>query len=758
MELRVFVEDANYSDAVLSEDLTIFKDISDRVSTCSVTFISQGGLEVSRYGTALFDSATYGIDVRELYNIRIEDINGVRHFAGEISLVEFDRKKSGLLFLKCQCRDYTALLDRTNVPDATFVGQSDRAILQALIGTYAPTISATSGNIQQIQVLGNFEVKDKTLRQAIEELCELTGAEWRVDYNRNLLYFVPGTYAAPFGLSSVADFVPYGDQGTIWDNATQTWNETPQTWDELVETVPVAVYGIDAFTRYTRDFIIPINSCTVLGGFLAEGVEINVTYKDPISINQYGVRSHTIVDRQILVASDAILRAAATVRQHAYPEESFSLSTKRDGLDIGQSLPVYHGDFQVNGAYIIRSMRLKQRSRTLTDYELDLGAKPPDEWRLLRQIEARARRGTAPIVALPASGSVTTGSIGSGGISANVLLGGTISGVDIDINSSQIIGTITGSNVVVDAGTIQGVITGANVGVDVQTFEGVIVSSQVADNLIDRLSLLADSLRPIVRLASAPALPDPNYPENSFYQNTTDLVFYKNVGGTWTLSHHDNAVLGKLEYYNLGTIEAEKIVGQIVAAQIDQINASQIIGQIQAGNIGSVNASAIVGTISASNIGGVFANVIQGSITAGQISTVNAATITVGTLNSTQIGSVNAGTITTGSINAALITTGVLSANRVSGGSLQGVELFLSSADSTVAVSNSQNGLIMNDSSGHTATFAAGLVQITGAGSAYKIALTGGVLTGTTASISLLKTAGGSATLTVTGGIVTSFA
>jgi hypothetical protein len=672
MRLHVFIEDTLYSDAVIHDSLEIRKDISDRMSTARATFKIPSGGDAARY-----DEAQYGIDVRELYEVRIEDDGGNRHFAGQISRIEKERPSSAVTFYNCDLTDYTWILEQTVVPFATFTGQSDRAILQSLIGSYAPQVSALTANVAQIvSSVGYFEVREKTLRQAIEELCELTGGEWRVDYYKALHYFLPTANPAPFSLSSEP-------------NGTTS-------------------FGIDAFTRATRDFIRPVNRCTVIGGLLAGGTQINITYDDPVSQSIYGVRATTIVDREITLAVDATLRAKAIVDQYAYPQESISLTTFKDGLEIGQSLTVFHSDYQISGQYIIRSIQIKQEAKgTLTKYSLSLGAKEPDASRLLRQLEARTRRNTQIPEAVPGPGSVGNASISGSGLSvshltgeisatgnvainANALFGNVTAGQDIEISASVVAGTFTAANgIIVNANTLQGVITGPSIAVDVQTFQGAIISSQVADGLIDRLSLLSEPLRWIPNLASDPTLPDVNYPAGSFYRRTGDNQFRKNVAGSWANATESEAISGKLAFHSIGTIKAGSIIGLIAAGQIDNINAGQIVGGITAGQITSVNMSSLTGTLTVSNAGRINVTALQGTLTVGDAASVNVNALT-GTLTTGMGATINVGALN-GQINGTQIENLAISGTHIQNLTITGGKIATATIDSAKIISLEAN-------------------------------------------------------------------
>jgi hypothetical protein len=682
MELVIYVNDTDYSDAARLESTSIRKEISGRVSTASVTFQLENITQNALYDSAQYDSGVYGVDVRELNDIRLEDSLGTVHFAGIVSKVEYERLSDKLILVKADCNDYTTILDRTVIAAATFTGQSDRAILQSLIGTYAQTLTALTANVEVIVASMDFEVKDETLRQAVERLCELTGGEWRVDYARAFRYFSDSIAPAAFGLSTAPD------------------EATTFPYD---------------LVSYVRDSTNPINRCTVLGGFLPGGTEISITYNDPVSQSLYGVRAFTIIDREIQTAAEATLRATATVQRYAYPEISGSIRMWTDGLDVGQALPIIHGEYAIDDTFLIRSISLTWLTQSETQYDLEFGAPPLDLERLLRQIDARSRRATSAPEALPVDGSVTDASIGIGGLTAGVI--GSVNANNIiglidagqigSVNAAVIAGTITSGQIgSVAAGTITGAIVSGQIGsVAATTITGAIISSQVADDLIDRLSLFNSAFRPIPIFPSAPSLPDTNYPTGSFYYNTTSGLWYENVAGTWTLSSESSAVTGKLNFYHVGVMNANSIVGliaagqigsitagqitgAIIASQISSVNASAITGSITATQISTVNASAIQGTITSTQIGSVAASTITGTITSGQIASVAASTITgtitstqiasvaastiTGTLTSSQIGSVSAGSITgtisagqIGSINAATITIGTIADSQV---------------------------------------------------------------------------------------------
>jgi hypothetical protein len=638
MRLRVIISDADASDSVLAESVQVTQSISDRVSTASFAMKLEGLVTNAVYDTAVYDTDVYGVDVRELQDVRIEEWGTAKRiFAGTVRQIKPNRKRKDLVLQNCDCQDYTTYLDEAFIQSETFApGTTDQQIIIALATKYAPQLIANTSTVAVVDTLsGGWSVLEKTFHEALDELIEITGGDYRVDYTKTLRYFEASPTAAPFGFSNTPNYS--------------------------------TTFPIDAEASYTRDAIKLVNRCTVLGAVMPGGQRLKVTYDDPISQATYGIRATTVIDDQQTVGATAILKAQAVVEQNANPLETISLKTQKDGLEAGMSLAVTHSTYRIAKSYLIYELSLQQRSQTLTEYSVSLGARPPDTLRLLKQIDARSRRNTASPVAVPANGTVTNSSISGTGLDVNNLYG-TITGTDVIIDAAVVAGSISGTNVTVDAKAIQGVITGTNVAVDVKTFQGAIISSQVADNLIDRLSLYKDSLRPIPDLSYVPALPSADYPNGAIYRNTDDGQFYENRNGTWGLTDQNSVFSGRVNFYHVGSINAGSIVGAIIAAQINSVNAGSIVGQISSDHIGTVNASAITGVIDAVHIGGVHADLIQGSIVAGQITSVNGATINAGSIVSTSIGSVNGGTINIGTVDDSKIAS--VSANKLTVGTI----------------------------------------------------------------------------------------
>lgn len=111
------------------------------------------------------------------------------------------------------CQDYTTLLDRATVRKTYEVAsQTDRGIIQDAFVQAGLTEINTSAFVQTGRIIPTMNVKGSTLRTLLDQLAEITGFIWRVDYHKNLIYKsrtsgLTGTAPIRFGFSTASDDV-----------------------------------------------------------------------------------------------------------------------------------------------------------------------------------------------------------------------------------------------------------------------------------------------------------------------------------------------------------------------------------------------------------------------------------------------------------------------------------------------------------------------------------------------------------------------
>lgn len=244
---------------------------------------------------------------------------------------------------------------------------------------------------------------------------------------------------------------------------------------------------------------------------------------------------------------------------------------------------------------------------------------------------------------------------------------------------------------------------------------GSVDAAALANEAIDRLSVLANKLRPIPVFSTPPALPSVDFPTGSFYYDLSDDEFYENVGGVWTLVSEGTAVAGKLQFLVVGRVQVNNLIGLIQAGQIDTLNVNQLDGQITGSQIAALtitNANIAALTIT----GGQIANSTIGSA---KIADLEVSKLTAGVANFASTATFNRG-------NAQL----QLDAGAVILRSGLDQELFLTSTN--VTLRNATHSVVLTSSGvvltggGNTATLTSSNLTFT-AGSANTVISSAGV-------------------------------
>ena len=645
MNILIQHNGVDISEFCLMSDTKIAYDITKRLTTASVTVMGRK------------EGSSSGLTLKELDQITILDArDGVtKLFDGliyTIDMVQSDNFAAFDLYYKCTLNDWSAFLDRSVCWDSTYVLPlpcSDVQLITSLITQFCPqiTLGTLSGQLPEIQA---YDFLNKTCRTVLDDVATLADAEWGLDFNRVLTYGnETDAPRAPFNLSTTPDHVT---------------------------TFPVNV------TAFKRDFSNPVNQCYVRGNWdPSNGILIQASYADPVSIQQYGTYSSSVVDNSIITLWDASLKAKSVVLQGAYPTESGTFTIWKDGLQGGQQVHVVDEYLGVDGDYIIRALALSWLSPDLVQYEAQFGASMPDLETLLRLIAQRVSWATSnptsaptdPVVpGPPAPGSVTDISIAPPGLSASSIasvsastIQGLITANQIgSVNASALIGQLNASQIgSVSAGAIVGSIQASQIGsVNANSIEGVLSASQIGSVSASAItgSITADQIGSV----NAPAIQGAIVASQIATVNATSIQGTLNSSQIGTIDA--GSISGQIQASQIGSVSATAIQGAIVSDQIASVDASTIQGAITATYFnGNISASQITGTIQASQIGSVSATTIQGQIQSTQISSIDATQIT-GTIVATEFSGPVSATQITGSISAGQI-------GSVSAGTIQGV-------------------------------------------------------------------------------------
>lgn len=181
-------------------------------SSLRVTNILTSKVDEAVFVIKKFGSRTYAPTVGEEVIIQTKPTSGFPYtfpftferpttkiFAGRIVQVVERYEKLDYVAYEVSCVDYTRDLDRKLVVE-TYEGQTVSAIIADIASNYldsAFTTNNVSGSTIIEYIAFNYEYPSKCLQQ----LAELLGYDWYVDYDKDIHFFAKESNAAPFNLS-----------------------------------------------------------------------------------------------------------------------------------------------------------------------------------------------------------------------------------------------------------------------------------------------------------------------------------------------------------------------------------------------------------------------------------------------------------------------------------------------------------------------------------------------------------------------------
>ncbi len=287
---------------------------------------------------------------------------------------------SARYLLRIECRDQTALLDQTDVDDErTYSETTDAAIIADVCGEFYPTLDVT--NVDTTAYIKSFKFEEgESLMSGLRRLADRTGASFYVDVDNALHWFLPTANPAPWGISDEPDGVT--------------------TFACERESLQVR-----------REWQVPCNRVRVVGAVSA-GANISAVVNDAHSQAVYGIRSRTIVDRSCDTVEEATARGQVFVQENGRPQISGEFSIRREGLEVGQVIPITWGaTLNFAGEFLIRRVTMKWQAPSVVVYSVEFGDWRPDFFRAVKRLAEMAEESSTVPVAVPPDGSVTLASL-----------------------------------------------------------------------------------------------------------------------------------------------------------------------------------------------------------------------------------------------------------------------------------------------------------------------------------------------------------
>jgi len=384
----------------------------------------------------LIDSPPGTVDIEVGEEVIATDASATRIFAGTVdSIAETYDLTDQVRTIDVNCVDYSQIADRHLVAyayDLTDASANWKAgeIIRDVVDRFWRDGSVLE-DIDTSHVADGPEIEKAVFNylpasQVFDELAELTGYVWYIDYDKNL-YFIDSTMnAAPFGLTTTggqwrdlsisSNREMYRNKQYIRAGVAQTEERTDTVIttaaDQRLLEFPYPVGSASAITEggtpktlgvkgfdEGKDYYWSYNS-TIVEAAVAPGnaVSVALTYTGlfPILLSERdeseilerrtieggtGVYSAIYDDPQINVRAMATAKALALLRRYGTIPQVVSFQTYGAGLRPGQLLSIDIPGYDLSGNYLIESVDLNDYGGVLNRYDVSaVSGEPLGDW------------------------------------------------------------------------------------------------------------------------------------------------------------------------------------------------------------------------------------------------------------------------------------------------------------------------------------------------------------------------------------------
>ena len=406
-KVTLLIDNIDKTDILTINSLTISDVLTSEVNTCSFELADLTGT----------NKPVVGQEVQVYYK---PETDLILIFAGRITDVPQVKIGQGTYSYEVNCLDYTQDLQR-NLVIGTYSTQTAGAIIKDIINTYAKSLGTF--NVEDGENIEYIAFNYKFPLECIEELCNLTGYDFYVDYEKNVHFFDATDNPAPYSLTDDIANGEYRDLAISIDKSSLINKQTvrggyqfselfteEQVADGIQEAfnlkyepyTPIKVY-VDVGAGYVEktlgidnidigvDFVVNVNEKNIKNEdhvTLTAGHKIKITYeykmpvlgqlesKESIAMmKSYEVgdgvyEGDLIIDETIETMAAAKLRARAELNQYSNPLVEGSFVTTQYGYKSGQLLTVNIPSRQIDNEYIIREVTSSSLGNGLFEYEV----------------------------------------------------------------------------------------------------------------------------------------------------------------------------------------------------------------------------------------------------------------------------------------------------------------------------------------------------------------------------------------------------
>lgn len=364
---------------VINQSIVVEDNLNDKTNTCTFKLV-----DISGDGAPVTDD-----------EIIITLADDTKLFGGFVTGVKLQKQASGVVEYSVNCVDYTYVLDRY-LAHRSYTSQTDAAIIDDLVTRYCVGLGVGTVNVLTGVTINSIKFNYIQLSQALRRLCQLTGRNWYIDYDKDVHYFPLTTNAAPFNITSSAndytnlniskdtsqlknrvyvrggtklsDPTTYSVKG---DGAARQFPLPDKPHDVSVTVNGVAkslgiknvdTTGYDYYLNFQEKYIEQDSGATLLA--TTDTLAVTYTYDIPIlvavedtaSIIANGVKEFAIFDKNIDTTQAARDRASAELTDYANDIIEGSFITHTLGFRSGQYLTINLSEYAINDEYIVQKV------------------------------------------------------------------------------------------------------------------------------------------------------------------------------------------------------------------------------------------------------------------------------------------------------------------------------------------------------------------------------------------------------------------
>lgn len=342
-----------------------------------------------------------------------------RIFGGVIVSIESQPNAYGVIEHQVDCQDYSRILGRRVVPDV-YENMTVNAIIADLQTNYFPP-GFTMTNVDCTSLISYISFNYKPLDKCIQELAELVGYDWYVDYSKDLYFKAPNAQSAPFDVLDTDGSYVYNSLIIRKDNSQvrNTIIVRGGLYLGASYTAEIEANGVDfvfplpyKFTDFRAsltgdpldvgvDYINDPNNHDALYNFNEKvlrfkeadtpsvgsvmrvsgrpNLPVIVKYRSTDDIATMsateggdGVYEHLILDKTINSKEGARQRARQEILAYANTLSEGSFITWTSGLQVGQRILINSSSRSINEYFIVNQVGIKVVNKDQFEYQVSL--------------------------------------------------------------------------------------------------------------------------------------------------------------------------------------------------------------------------------------------------------------------------------------------------------------------------------------------------------------------------------------------------